>query len=75
MKDPYNSQVLVTTECPSPLLGRDFLSALRVTFNLCENQKQEMFFSGLCIIQGMDSPPQNIPQEIEKLGSENPRDV
>lgn len=24
MKDPYNSQVLVTTECPSPLLGRDF---------------------------------------------------
>ena len=54
---------LVMPECPSPLLGRDFLSALGVTLTLPESQKQGMFLAGLCIIQDMDSPAQNIPPE------------
>ena len=58
-----------------PTIRKGLSLSLRVTLTLHENQKQEMFFSVLCIIQDMDSPPQNIPQEIEKLGSENPRDV
>ena len=58
-----------------PTIRKGLSLSLRVTLTLHENQKQEMFFSVLWIIQDMDSPPQNIPQEIEKLGSENPRDV
>ena len=58
-----------------PTIRKGLSLSLRVTLTLHENQKQEMYFSVLCIIQDMDSPPQNIPQEIEKLGSENPRDV
>ncbi|TEA33073.1 hypothetical protein DBR06_SOUSAS28810003, partial [Sousa chinensis] len=34
---------LVMSECPSPLLGRDFLSALGATLTLPENQSQGMF--------------------------------
>ena len=58
---------LVMPECPSPLFGRDFLSALGATLTLPENQSQGVFLAGLCIIQGMDSPAQNIPLEIEKF--------
>ena len=57
----------VMPECPSPLLGRDFLSALGAALTLPENQSQGTFLAGLCIIQDMDSPTQNIPPEIEKL--------
>ena len=58
---------LVMPECPSPLLGRDFLSALGATLTLPENQSQGMFLAGPCIIQDTDNPTQNIPPEIEKL--------
>ena len=58
---------LVMLECPSPLLGRDFPSALRATFTLPENQNQGLFLAGLCIIQDMDSPAHNISPEMEKL--------
>ena len=66
-------------ECPSPLLGRNFLSALGATPTLSEDQSQGVCLAGLCIIQDTDSPTQNIPPEIEKhrsagLGSGNPRE-
>ena len=69
---------LVVPECPSPLLGRDFLSALGATFALPENENQGLFLAELCVIQDSDSPAHISPRNWKTyrstdLRSKNPR--
>ena len=69
---------LVVPECPSPLLGRDFLSALGATFALPENENQGLFLAELCVIQDSDSPAHIFPRNWKTyrstdLRSKNPR--
>ena len=54
-------------ECRSPLLGRDFLSALGSTFALPENENKAYFWLNYVLYKTQKQSSPYFPQKLENL--------
>lgn len=75
VQDPYNSQVLVTPDCPSPLLGRDFLSAWGWLLLSMKTKSKKCFPLCYVLYKTWTVHPKYSPKKWKTGSPENPRDV